>query len=54
VDKKIISVEIPTKLREALRREAFNRDLTISAIIRELLEERLKEIDKEFNIKVDK
>lgn len=42
MDKKIISVEIPTKLREALRREAFNRDLTISALIRDILEKELQ------------
>ena len=42
-DKKIISLEIPAYLREALRLEAFNRDVTISALIRQLLEEALKD-----------
>lgn len=40
-DKKMISLEIPGYLREALRLEAFNRDVTISALIRQLLEEAL-------------
>ena len=42
-DKKIISFEIPGYLREALRREAFERDVNISALIRQLLEEALKD-----------
>ena len=40
-DKKMISLEIPGYLREALRREAFERDMNISALIRQLLEEAL-------------
>jgi len=43
-DKKMISLEIPAELRELIRKEAFNRDLTISATIRQLLEERLAEL----------
>ena len=40
--KKMISLEIPDELREALRVEAFKRSLSISALIRKLLEEALK------------
>ena len=36
--KKMISLEISDELREALRVEAFNRSLSISALIRQLLE----------------
>lgn len=45
--KKIISLEIPAYLREALRKKAFNEDITISALIRQILEEQLKDIIKE-------
>lgn len=41
--KKIISVEIPNTLREALRIEAFNKEVTISALIRQILEDQLKD-----------
>lgn len=40
--KKMISLEIPDELREALRVEAFKRSLSISALMRQLLEEALK------------
>jgi plasmid stability protein len=40
--KKMISLEIPDELREALRIEAFKRSVSISAVIRQLLEESLK------------
>jgi len=54
---KIISLEIPDYLRTALKLEAFNRDLSLSACIRELLIEKLgidvpeqeQEDDKENN-----
>ena len=36
--KKMISLEISDELREALRVEAFRRSLSISALIRQLLE----------------
>lgn len=39
--KKIISLEISTELKEALRLEAYKRDVTVSALIRNLLEEKL-------------
>ena len=39
--KKMISLEISDELREALRREAFKRSVSISAVIRQLLEESL-------------
>jgi hypothetical protein len=41
-DKKMISLEISDDLREQLRLEAFNRKITISALIRQLIEEALK------------
>lgn len=41
-EKKIISLEITGNLREALRLEAFKRDVTVSALIREILEKELK------------
>jgi plasmid stability protein len=40
--KKMISLEISDELREALRIEAFKRSLSISALMRQLLEEALK------------
>lgn len=40
--KKMISLEISDELREALRVEAFKRSLNISALMRQLLEEALK------------
>lgn len=43
--KKMISLEISDELREALRVEAFKRSLSISALMRQLLEEALK-LDK--------
>lgn len=39
--KKMISLEISDELREALRVEAFKQSLSISAIIRQILEEKL-------------
>jgi plasmid stability protein len=39
--KKMISLEITDELREALRVEAFKRSLSISALMRQLLEEAL-------------
>lgn len=51
--KKMISLEISEELKEALRVEAFKRSLSISALIRQLIEEGLnKEISsqgKEFS-----
>jgi len=41
-DKKIISIEIPENLRKALKVEAFNRDITVSALIRDILAKELK------------
>ena len=45
-NKKIISLEIPDDLRKALRVEAFNRDVTVSALIRDILAKELKVIPK--------
>ena len=47
--KKMISLEISDELREALRVEAFKRSMSISALMRLLLEQALKqEPPKEF------
>ena len=43
--KKMISLEISDELREALRVEAFKRSLSVSALIRQLLESQV--LDKE-------
>ena len=45
--KKMISLEISDELREALRVEAFKRSLSISALIRQLLESQV--LSKEEN-----
>lgn len=52
-DKRIISVEISDDLKEALRIEAFNRAITTSALIRQLLKETpsLKKILKDLEDK---
>ena len=50
--KKMISLEISDELREALRVEAFKQSLSISALIRQLLESQVlnkKEITDEQN-----
>lgn len=39
--KKMISLEISEELKEALRVEAFKRSKSVSALIRQLLEEAL-------------
>jgi plasmid stability protein len=44
----MISLEISDELREALRIEAFNRSLSISALIRQILENEL--IRKEISL----
>ena len=41
-EKKIISVEISEDLRKALKKEAFDKDVTVSALIRDILEKTLK------------
>ena len=41
-NREIISLEIPEDLRKALRVEAFNRDVTVSALIRDILAKELK------------
>lgn len=44
--KRMISLEITEELREALRVEAFRRSLSISALIRQILEQELaKSVD---------
>ena len=54
-DKRMISLEISGSLREALRVEAFKRDVTISALIRQILEEKLQTpITKDITDKVAK
>jgi hypothetical protein len=44
--KRMISLEISEELREALRIEAFKQSLSISAVIRQILEDRLFDADK--------
>lgn len=44
--KKMISLEISDELREALRVEAFKRSLSISALIRLLLESQILNKDE--------
>lgn len=39
--KRMISLEISEELREAIRTEAFKQSLSISAMIRQILEDRL-------------
>ena len=39
--KKMISLEISDELRESLRIEAFRQSLSISALMRQILEEKL-------------
>ena len=50
--KKMISLEISDELREALRVEAFKRSLSISALMRLLLEQSLK-VDQQEEFKVN-
>ena len=38
MSKKIISLEISDELKEALRTEAYNKKITVSALIRQILE----------------
>lgn len=45
--KKMISFEISDELRESLRVEAFKRSLSISALIRQLLESSLAAQNRE-------
>ena len=45
--KKIISLEISGTLKEALRIEAFKEEVTVSALIRQILEQQLKETIEE-------
>ena len=42
--KKMISFEGTSCLKEALRVEAFNQEVTVSALIRQILETELKDI----------
>ena len=39
-NKKMLSLEISNDLREALRVEAFHKNVTISALIRQILEKK--------------
>jgi plasmid stability protein len=45
--KKMISLEISDELREALRVEAFRQSLSISALMRQILEEKLLKANTE-------
>lgn len=44
--KKMISLEISQELYQALRKEAFERELTVSALIRNIVEEKLMKDSK--------
>ena len=46
MDKKLISLEIPETLRKDLKKEAFEKDLSVSAVIRYILEEYFKNKNK--------
>ncbi len=46
-NKKIISVEVPNILKEALRVQAFRKDVTVSALIRQILETQLADTLRE-------
>lgn len=52
--KKIISLEIPNTLKEALRVKAFQEEVTVSALIRQILEEQLQDTIKECEQKANK
>jgi hypothetical protein len=52
--KKIISLEIPNTLKEALRVKAFQEEVTVSALIRQILEEQLQDTIKECEQKESK
>lgn len=45
--KKMISLEISDELREALRVEAFKKSTSISAVMRQILEEKLLKASEE-------
>lgn len=45
--KKMISLEISDELREALRLEAFKQSLSISALMRQILEDKLLKVTNE-------
>jgi len=45
--KKMLSLAVSDTLREALRIEAFKRDCNVSALVRQILEENLKDAIKE-------
>lgn len=45
--KKMISLEISDELREALRVEAFKQSTSISAVMRQILEEKLLKASEE-------
>lgn len=48
--KKMISLEISDELREALRVEAFKRSVSISALMRQILEEKLLQASDKENL----
>ena len=48
MSKKMISLEVSAELKEALRVEAFNQVVSISALIRQILENTLM-VDKSAN-----
>lgn len=42
MEKKMLSLEISAELKEALRQEAFKQNVSISKLIRKILEKELK------------
>ena len=46
MSKKMISLEISAELKEALRIEAFNQAISVSALIRQILEASLLATDE--------
>ena len=44
MEKKIVSLEVSAELKEALRIQAFRKSMSISAVIREILEKELHDI----------
>ena len=51
--KKMISLEISDELREALRVEAFKKSMSISAAMRQILEEKLLKTSEDENVDVN-
>lgn len=53
MNKRIIALEIPETLRQRLKRESFDSDISMSAFIRNILNEYLEEDDTKIYVKLD-